>query len=387
MSTATTLGLQHTDPISSSRAKAWASELLSLADVKINGSRPWDMEVHDERFYDRVLREGTLGLGEAYMDGWWESESLDEFFARVLSAHLQEHLRLTPSFLWGFLRMRLLNAQSRSRAYEVGERHYDIGNDLFKAMLDPTMTYSCGYWKEATSLEEAQRQKLDLVCRKLDLKPGHRVLDIGCGWGSFAEYAAEQYGVKVVGVTISKEQAAYAEVRCDDLPVEIRLQDYREIQGTFDRIVSIGMFEHVGRKNDRTYMEVVARSLKEDGLFLLHTIGSNAAYPSPDPWIERYIFPNGILPAASQVTAAYEKHFLMEDWHNFGVDYDPTLKAWFANFERHWPSLAPAYGERFYRMWKYYLLSCAGLFRAREAQVWQIVLAKNGVPGGYGAVR
>jgi cyclopropane-fatty-acyl-phospholipid synthase len=281
----------------------------------------------------------------------------------------------------------LTNLQSRSRAFIVGEQHYDLGNLLYQCMLDPRMTYTCGYWAKAGDLEQAQTDKLDLSCRKLGLQPGQRVLDIGCGWGSFAEFAARQYGVRVVGITISREQAELARQRCRGLPVDIRLQDYRELDEPFERIVSLGMFEHVGWRNYVTYMGVVQRCLADGGLFLLHSIGSNRSLAHADPWIDRYIFPNGGLPSIAQIGRAIEKDFVMEDWHNFGADYDRTLMAWHANFERHWPQLAGHYDQRFRRMWRYYLLSCAGAFRARDIQLWQIVLSKGGVPGGYFSVR
>jgi cyclopropane-fatty-acyl-phospholipid synthase len=254
-------------------------------------------------------------------------------------------------------------------------------------MLDTRMIYSCGYWAEAETLEQAQEHKLDLVCRKLGLQPGMRVLDIGCGWGGAARFMAERYQVEVVGCTISAEQARLAREDCRDLSVQILLQDYRTLSGSFDRIFSIGMFEHVGHKNYRTYMETVARLLKDDGLFLLHSIGSNKTSIVVDPWIERYIFPNGMLPSARQITRASEGLFILEDWHNFGADYDKTLMAWHANFISAWPQLKHAYDQRFFRMWTYYLLSCAGGFRARDNQLWQVVFAKNGVPGGYRAIR
>lgn len=364
-----------------------AQAILAPAGITINGHEPWDIKVHNERFYGRVLRGGSLALGEAYMDGWWDAERLDEFFARVLRHKLDEGLG--PRWRKALIEAwhRLYNHQSLGRAFQVGEKHYDIGNDLYTRMLDPRLVYTCAYWKDAATLAEAQEAKLDLVCRKLGLKQGQKVLDIGCGWGSFAKFAAERYGASVVGVTVSKEQAALARELCAGLPVEIRVQDYRSIEGTYDHAVSIEMFEAVGYKNFRTYMEVVRRSLKPDGLFVLQTIGGNASVASTEPWLERYIFPNGMLPSIAQIGKSIEGLFVMEDWHNFGDDYDRTLMAWHKNFNDAWPELKDNYGERFKRMWDYYLLCCAGSFRARKNQDWQIVLSPNGVLGGYKAVR
>jgi len=256
-------------------------------------------------------------------------------------------------------------------------------------MLDKRMIYTCGFWKDAKNLDEAQEHKLDLICRKLQLKAGDRVLDIGCGWGGFAKFAAEKYGVSVVGVTISKEQVALAQENCKGLDVEIRLMDYRAMPqklGQFDKVVSIGMFEHVGPKNYRAYMRAAEQCLKDDGLFLLHTIGRSGQIAGADPWIDKYIFPNGILPSMHDIVHASRSLFTIEDWHNFGADYDKTLMAWCANFEKAWPQLEPAYGPRFRFRFRYYLLSCAAAFRARDIHLWQIVLTKK-ILGGYPSVR
>ncbi|MEX2516591.1 MAG: cyclopropane fatty acyl phospholipid synthase [Gammaproteobacteria bacterium] len=355
---------------------------LRQAGLTLNGQAPADMQIHDPRFYRRAVLQGSLGIGEAYVEGWWDCERLDELFDHLLRARLDRG-QLSVAHLLNGLRNRIQNLQAVSRAFQVGEQHYDIGNDLFRAMLDQRMAYTCGYWAHAHSLDEAQEHKLELICRKLDLQPGQRILDIGCGWGSFARYAAEKYQVHVVGLTISKEQAEYARNQCRNLPVEIRLQDYREISERFDHIVSVGMFEHVGHKNYRRYMEVAARCLKDGGLFLLHTIGKHSNTLVTDPWISRYIFPNGEIPSLEQVGRAINNIFVLEDLHNFGADYDRTLMAWYRNFHAAWPSLRANYNERFYRIWKYYLNSCAGAFRARSLQLWQLVLSKPGCIKGY----
>lgn len=358
------------------------TRLLAAASIRINGDQPWDMRVLQADVPERALRYGNLGLGEAYMEGAWEAEALDEFFARLLRTRMTDDM-LSLRMLWHMLRFRLFNLQCLRRARMVGEVHYDLGNDFYAAMLDSRMTYTCGYWEHASTLEQAQAAKLDMICRKLRLKPGMRVLDIGCGWGSFMSYAAEHYGVECVGVTISRAQAEWARERYAHLPLEFRLQDYRELNERFDAIASIGMFEHVGRKNHRAYMQVAHRCLKDEGLFLLHTIGKNLRRNTPDPWIDKYIFPNGDLPSAGQIGDAADGLFVIEDLHNFGADYDRTLMAWYRNFEAAWPRFEARLGERFRRMWRYYLLSCAGAFRARDIQLWQWVLSKEGLSGGY----
>lgn len=359
-------------------------ELLDKADIRVGGDRPHDIHIHDaETLARRVFAQANLGLGEAYMDGIWEANQLDAFFTRLLQARLQDQVQPARMLLHA-LRVRLFNLQSLTRAWTVGEKHYDIGNDFYEAMLDRRMTYTCGYWGEgALTLDQAQEAKLDLICRKLGLEPGMRLLDIGCGWGSLMGYAAERYGVECVGITISREQAALGAARYRGLPVEFRLQDYRDLDERFDRIASVGMFEHVGRKNHRIYMEVAHRCLEPGGLFLLHTIGKNQRHSTPDPWVDKYIFPNGDLPSVGQVGDACDGLFVIEDLHNFGADYDRTLMAWYRNFQLSWPRFEASMGERFRRMWEYYLLSCAGAFRARDIQLWQWVLAREGVPGGY----
>jgi cyclopropane-fatty-acyl-phospholipid synthase len=358
--------------------------MLAAADIRVGGDRPWDVHVVDPAIFERVAVDGMLGVGEGYMDGWWECEQLDEMICRAFKAGFHQDIRPLKYFLFT-LKARLHNMQRKARAFQVGQQHYDLSLKLYRSMLDERMIYSCGYWKNADTLEQAQTDKLDLVARKLGFEPGMRVLDIGCGWGGALSYFAEKYGITGVGITISQEQKRLAEEQCAGQPIEIRLQDYRELNEEFDRVFSIGMFEHVGNKNYREYMQVVRRCLSPEGLFLLHTIGGRFSQNRTDPWLTRYIFPNGMLPSAAQLMNAAEGELNMEDWHNFPQDYERTLLCWYDRFEEAWPALEGLYDERFFRMWRYYLLACAGGFRAGGNQLWQVVFSRDGANGGYRA--
>ena len=260
----------------------------------------------------------------------------------------------------------------------------EFRNDLYEAMLDRTMQYTCAYWKNASNLDEAQVNKLDLICRKIGASPGMSVLELGGGFGGLAYYLAAERGCRVVSYNISGEQVRYARALCEGLPVRFEEKDYREAVYEpvgFDRVVSVGLCEHIGYKNYRGFLALVHRMLKSGGLFLLHTIGGNASYTYTDAWIDKYIFPNGMIPSVTQLGRAMEGLWVVEDWHNFGPDYDRTLMAWWHNFNSAWPKLRDKYGERFYRMWKFYLLSSAASFRTRRLQLWQLVLSKGDIPG------
>lgn len=363
------------------RAEQTVTELFAEADIEVGGVRPCDIRVNNPKFYRRVLADGTLGFGEAYMEGWWDCDDLEELCYRAIRSRI--HTRFRPNFraLVEISLSLLLNLQTRTRARVVGRRHYDLGNDFFGAMLDPAMQYSCAYFHNTTDLATAQELKMELVCRKLGLTPGMRVLDIGCGWGGLARHMAANHGCEVVGITISKEQKGQAEALCAGLPVEIRMQDYRDVEGKFDRISCVGMFEHVGPKNHRAFMQAACRLLGGDGLFLLHTITANEASRVCDRWISKYIFANSALPTASRVLQAAEGLFVVEDLHNLGQYYVPTLRAWEAGFMRSYADFRAQFGEEFVRMWRLYLLSCAGAFRARSLQVFQFLLSPHGVEG------
>jgi cyclopropane-fatty-acyl-phospholipid synthase len=352
--------------------------LLSKAGITLGGSLPSDIQIHDERAIRRMLGDSLLGIGESYMEGGWDCPRLDVLTDRVLTTGVFSR---TPDWkhLPTLIKAKLFNLQSKGRARQVCEAHYDLGNDLFQAMLDPRMVYSCGYWKDAGTLAEAQEAKLELVCRKLALTPGMHVLDMGCGWGSFMKYAAEKYGVTCAGYSLSPEQTRLGRELCKGLPITFVEKDYREIQGQYDRVVSIGMLEAVGVRNFGDFMRTVSRSLKPGGAALLHTMGSSRSYTHTEVWYDRYIFPNGAIPSIAQLGSAMEGELVLEDWHCFGPDYDPTLMAWNENFQKAWPGkLEKAYSPRFKRMWEFYLLSLAGTFRARYSQLWQLVVSKPG---------
>ena len=364
--------------MSSKNAEKIAKELLAEAGITVNGNNPYDIQVHNPEFYARVLREQVLGLGESYMDGWWDCDAIDVLITKMIQARLEDKVKGNWKFTWHILHSKLFNLQNLNRAYQVAQKHYDIGNDLYQAMLDKRLNYTCAYWKNAENLDEAQEAKLDLVCRKIGLEPGMKVLEFGCGFGSFAGFAAEKYGVSVTGINVSKAQLDWAKKRYQGLPVNFILDDYRSASGTYDRVVSIGIMEHVGYKNYSTYMDVVDRCLAKDGIAFIHTIGSNVSKTASNPWTTKYIFPNGVLPSIAQLSRAMEKYFVIEDLHNIGPDYDLTLMAWYRNFINAWPNLKDKYDERFYRMWLFYLHSSAGGFRARGTQLWQFVITCPG---------
>lgn len=352
-------------------------ELFRKADIIINGSRPWDIQVHNDKFFKRLLRDGPIAMGESYMDSWWDCKAIDQMVYNALRANLYEEIQNHIFRKLHFLKTLVTNQQSKSGASRDVRFHYDLGIDLFKNTLDPTLNYTCGYWNNADTLDQAQIAKMDLVCKKLHLKPGMHILDIGCGFGGFAKFAAQKYKVKVTGITLSKDQAKVARERCKNLNVKILIQDYRDHEGTYDRIVSIGMIEAVGYKNQRAYFKMANRWLKSQGLFLVHTIGTSKPLLIEDPWLTKYVFPGTMIPTVKQLAAAAQGIFLLEDWHNFGLDYHKTTKAWFNNFDKNWPKLKNKYYERFYRMWKYYLLACSGGFKAKNMHLWQIVFSKT----------
>ena len=373
-------------PLSAAGGKV--AEVLALADIRVNGDRPWDIQVYDERFFQRALSDGSMGVGESYMDGWWEVKALDDFFTRIHRSELHRKVAAL-STAWLALKGKIFNRQTKSRSRKVAREHYDLGNDIYEKMLDGRMQYSCAYWNGARTLDEAQENKMRLICRKLHLKAGLKVLDIGGGFGGLAQFMAAEYGCEVVSYNISREQVRSARQRCEGLPVRFEERDYREAgrEGPlFDRAVSVGFCEHIGYKNYRVFLGLAHQVLKQRGLFLLQTIGSNRSSTSTDPWIDKYIFPNGMMPSIAQLGKAMEGLWVVEDWQNFGPDYEKTLLAWWANFERAWPKLRAKYGERFHRMWRLYLMESAGAFRARKLQLWQIVLSKGDI-AAYEPVR
>jgi cyclopropane-fatty-acyl-phospholipid synthase len=365
-------------PTRASESESVVRELFGLAGITIGGSAPGDITVHDPRFYERLLRDASIGLGESYMEGWWDTDALDVFVDKAMRANLKQKVQGSWRLRALTVKAVLLNLQSKARSGSSVEAHYDVGNELYTRMLDPRMVYTCGYWKNAKNLTEAQEHKLDLVARKVGLKPGMRVLDLGCGWGGFASWAAEKYGCSVVGVTLSKDQVALGNQLWKHLPVELRLCDYRDITGTFDRVVSIGMMEHVGPKNHRDVMRVIDRCMVDDGVALIHTIANNKSLRHGTPFIEKYIFPNAVAPSMAQLGKAMEGIFVLEDLHNIGPDYDPTLMAWWENFDRTYQEIAHTYDMKFYRMWKFYLLAAAGASRSRDGQLYQLVMTKTG---------
>lgn len=367
-------------------------QVLKEAGITINGKRPYDITVHNEQFYKRAIKEGSMGVGESYMEGDWTSKKLDDTFYRVFSARVDEKVKnnfklavhVAGGYLFNFQR-------ARRNAYKNAQHHYDIGNDLYEPMLGPTMAYTCAYWdRGAKTLDRAQTDKFDLICEKLGIKKGMKVLDPGCGWGGLSMHIARKYGAEVVCFTPAKEQIAYIKAHSKGLKVTPKLatwQDF-ETKTKFDRVVSIGMMEHVGYKNYRSYIKKMNEFLKDDGMMLLHTIGGNRSTHRTDPWLEKYIFPGSMLPSIRQIATAIEGLFIMEDWHNMSTNYDKTLLSWYDNFKKSYPKLDhKKYDKRFYRMWEFYLLVCAALFRSRTTQLWQIVLSKDGVVGGYKSVR
>lgn len=364
-------------------------DLLARADVRIDGDRPWDLRIHDARVYARVLTQWSLGAGEAYVDGDWDCDRLDLLFERLTRAELD---RTAPppakvKLMVESLRQRVFSLQPAERTQAAGRPCLSVGDDVYEAMLDSRMVYSCAFWEHAKDLEQAQIDKLEMICRKLELRPGQTLLDLDCGWGGLARFAAEYFGVRVTGVANSQAQLAAAEKRCRGLPVKLLAQSERPVEGRFDKIVSVGQFEQVGPRNYATYFDAARRLLKPEGLFLLHTIGVDRPSPHTDPWMERHVFPDGKLPAASELSGALEGRFIIEDWHNFGADQDRTLMAWAERFEAAWPRLAKRYDEGFRRMFRYYLLSCAGFFRSRRGQVWQLVLSGPERHGTYRSFR
>jgi len=374
-------------------------QFLEKADIQINGPDPWDLQVHNNRFFLRVWANGSIGLGESYMEGWWDCEDLEGFFFRIIDAKLYNKVK-GWRFAFNLIKAKLINRQTKNRSMRVAKMHYNLSNEMYSAMLGETMAYTCAYWKQAKNLDEAQYAKYDLICRKLDIKADDRILELGSGWGGFAKYASEKYGCHIVTVNIAKEQVKYARNICDDKLVSVCLCDYRDRDvynpagEKYDKIVSIGLCEHVGPKNYRSWFRLVFDQLKDRGLFLLHSIGSDRTKYISDSWIDKYIFPNGIIPSTLTLSRAMDGIFVMEDWHNFGSDYHLTLMEWFKNFDHYWKvkeksnadlgiSLKNISKDTFYRMLKYYLLSCAGCFRSRENSLWQIVMSKNGILGGY----
>lgn len=367
-------------------SKTICLKILDAAEIPLNGSVPYGIQVLNEKLWDRIVSQQHLGLAEAYMDGWWECDAIDEFVTKLLNIDVLSFLRPTPALYAHWIKSKFINRQTKSRAAINAKHHYNIGNELYSRMLDTEMVYSSAYWKSANNLESAQRDKLDLICRKLKLQSGMKILDIGSGWGGFLRHAAKNYGIVGVGISPAENQINFARTHSRGLPIEFKQMDYRNLSGKYDRVVSVGMMEHVGPKNLKTFFNKCNELLAPGGLMLHHTISSNYSKHVTDQFFDKYIFPGGVIPSLAQIALAQEKLFIIEDVHNFGPYYDLTLMEWHKRINNSWYQI-PQYNERFRRMWRYYLLSSAAGFRSRNLQLLQLVFSRSDSKYIYEAVR
>lgn len=381
-------------------APRFAASGIQILDRDHAGAVPEaSIVVHDPRFYRRTVLASTLGLADAYANRDFETPDLETLLT-LLAAHARNARekafaedRLPPMqhplAWWLQVLCRSTDQQSPRRSKRVGRNHYDLSVSMYERMLGPSMAYSCGYWNEdARNLDEAQFNKYELLCRKLGLKRGMRILEIGCGWGGFAAYAIKKYDVTVVGVSISKRQIAYIQSRhaelCEAGALDVRFMDYRDIPRdfpeAFDAAVSIGMFEHVGPRHYDAYMRVAWRALKPGGKFLLHTIVGNGGI---DPFVWYRVFIGGVLPMEWQVARVAKRYFVLENLENFGYDYYLTLNAWRENYKKAYQQLNESPDERESRFWEFYLTFCAVLFKVRLLQLNQYVFSRGGETYGY----
>lgn len=362
-------------------------KLLNEAEIEINGNNQGDIHVHNPKLYSRVMAGGSLALGESYMDGWWDSDRLDVFFTKLLQSNIQDKVQSDPATILAGLHARIFNSQQGNKAFEIGKRHYDMGNALFERMLGKTMAYSCAFFDGVKDLDHAQTNKINTSLNKLHAKPGMTLLDIGCGWGSIIHQAASTYKLDATGITVSHEQKEWSNraIAADNLEgsARVKYQKWQDLPSDqqYDRIISIGAFEHFGYKNYKSFFEKVRSVLKDDGIFLLHTIGGLTPVHANEPWLEKYIFPHSMLPAMSQISKASTGVLAMKHVEEKGRNYDPTLMAWYTNLDKNWEEIRKTdpshYDTRFRRMMDYYLLMCAGTFRSGKNQVWQIIFTKD----------
>ncbi len=367
--------------------RALVTRLFNHAGIDIGGNAPWDIRVNNPRFYRRVL-QGSVGLGESYTDGDWDTPQLDSMIQRLLRTGAPSTAVAGAGRILQNLRSRIANMQTRRGSRAMAEQHYDLDHRLYTHFLGPHNQYTCCFFDGTDELRVAEECKLEMLCEKLELGPGDRVLDVGCGWGGFVRYAASTRGCTAVGISLSAEQIAYARKYAAGFDVEIVRCDYRDLPdrfpaASFDKILVCGMLEHVGYKNYRRLMKIIHELLSENGLFLLHTIGNKDVTTIVDPWIEKYIFRNSMIPAMSQIADAVRGLFVIQAWENYGYYYSKTLRAWYENFNRNWPRIMEIetrqrFDERFRRMWNYYLLSCKAAFDVEELHLWQIVTSKYG---------
>ena len=353
-------------------------DFLQQADIRVDGSRPWDIKICHPDFFKCIMQQGLLGLGESYMDGWWECERVDILIYKFLTGRLDEYLPIHLHNILNLFSAKLLSLKPDHVSLTSGNKEHEIGYDIFAVMLDNYMQYSCGLWREGTSLDEAQTAKLQMICEKLQLSPGMRILDLGCGWGGTAEYMARHYGVYVEGITDSTEQQKVAQARCRDLDVTIMLGDFHDcIDDQFDRIISLGTLQNIELRNYQAFFKRIANSLNPDGRCLLQSIGKDQFVNHVGLWINKYIFPRGCLPSEEQIVRSTQPYLHIEDWINLGGDYDKTFMSWEKRINDAWPELKDNYSPRFKRMLDYYLCSCAGFLRAKKLNMWQMVFSRN----------
>jgi len=350
--------------------------ILSRAGVSINGNQPWDITVIDNRFYGHVLANGSLGLGESYMRQYWSTQDLEELFYRLVSSGMEEVGNRIPGRIISRIFSRGLNRQTTHKSKKNAEHHYNLGNSLFFNFLGKYKNYSCGYYKEAETLDEAQLAKLHRLCELLELKKGDRLLDVGGGWGEFAKFAADNYGCHVTSINIAEEQIKHARQYCRDANVDIVKCDYRNMTGSFNKIAVIAMFTHVGHKNYRQFMETMSRILEPGGKMIMETVGGHRSKTRCEPWTDKYIFPGGLIPSLDQIDQSIKGLFLRDSLEEFGDDYVLTLREWHSNFKRAWPKLSEEYSNSMRLMFEYFFLSVAGDFRAKDLLHYHIEFSK-----------